>query len=195
MLGLQGKVKTKAKINDWPLLYPTFEDESVSLLRQIDENDTLPCYQRRTFTAEVFGLPKPEKSEPVRLHTGKIHELLIVSYTENGQRRCAGGDYYETDLSGLNWKTRPPILDNLDGSYAVQLMVDSRFAGLFVFKAVLLFANFHALDAWNCTAWSRLQDIITVEIEFVAPENQQESSPELRRCTEEDFSLKAWSGR
>jgi hypothetical protein len=190
---LQEKTKTnEKKFSNWPLLYPTFPNESVSLLQQIDENNTLPCYQQRTFTAEVFGLPKPEKGKPIRLHTGEIHELLIVSYEESG-KRCAGGDYYETDLSGVNWKTRPPILDNLDGSYSVQFMVDSRFAGLFVFKVVLLFANFHALDAWNCTAWSRLQDIFTAEIEFVAPEN--EKLPALPRCTDEDFTLKAWSGR
>lgn len=167
----------------------------MTLLQQIHENNTLPCYQRRTFTAEVFGLPKPWNSEPIRLYTGKVYELLIVSYEENGRRRCAGGDYFETDLSGVNWKTRPPILDNLDGSYAVQLMVDSRFAGLFVFKVVLLFANFHALDSWNCTAWSRMEDILTIEVEFVTPDTQEERLPELRRCTDEDFSLKAWSGR
>ncbi|KAG0561121.1 hypothetical protein KC19_9G039100 [Ceratodon purpureus] len=187
------KTKTKEKINTWPLLYPTFPNEGVSLLQQLHENSTLPCSQRRTFTAEVFGLPRPKNGEPIRLHTGKIHELSIVSYEENGKRRCAGGDYFETDLSGINWKTRPPILDNLDGSYGVQLMVDSRFAGLFVFKVVLLFANFHALDTWNCTAWSRFENVVTVEIEFVAPEH--EKLPALRRCTDEDFSLKAWSGR
>lgn len=150
----------KIRTDSWPLLYPTLPDESSRLLQQESENLTLPCYKQPTFTAEVFGLPKPENRKPIQLQTGQIHEILIVSYESSGRRRCAGGDFFETDLSGSHWKARPPVLDHQDGSYGVQLMVDSQYAGIFLFKVVLLFANFHALDAWNCTAWSRLERFV-----------------------------------
>ena len=123
------------KVDTWPLLYPTYRNETDVLLRQAVENYTLPCYQHATFTSEVFGLPKPAAAgKPIQLLAGKIHDLLIVSYEASGRRRCAGGDFFETDLMGVNWKSRPPVLDNQDGSYSMQVMVDPRFAGLFVLQ-------------------------------------------------------------
>lgn len=123
------------KVDTWPLLYPTYRNETDVLLRQAVENYTLPCYQHATFTSEVFGLPKPAAAgKPIQLLAGKIHDLLIVSYEASGRRRCAGGDFFETDLTGVNWKSRPPVLDNQDGSYSMQVMVDPRFAGLFVLQ-------------------------------------------------------------
>jgi hypothetical protein len=60
------------------------------------------------------------------------------------------------------------------------------------------------MDEKNCTNWARLEPVMTVEIEFVVPPHPDLMPdqvgdpmvlPDLRKCTEEDFNLKAWSGR
>lgn len=184
-------------MTQWPL-YPVYANATEVILRQLIDNQTLPCYQKRTFGAQVFGLPKPGAGQPIQLQTGKLHDLLIVSFEENGARRCAGGDFFETDLRGSKWRARPPTIDNQDGSYGVTLMVDSRFAGLYVFEVILAFSNFHSMGQ-DVADWARLEVVLTVEIEFAAPKIDDSVGdamvPDLRRCTEDDFSLKAWSGR
>jgi len=182
----------------WPL-FPTHSNETQVILQQVIENGTMPCYEKRTHTAHIFGLPKPEKGLPIQLSAGVVYDLLLVSFEESGKRRCAGGDFFETDLTSINWKSRPPIIDNLDGSYSLKIHVDPRFAGLYVFTVILLFGNLHSLEI-GCPSWAREEVMTAVEIEFtwnhMDPQlSHPELLPDLRRCTADDFSLKAWGGR
>jgi hypothetical protein len=61
------------------------------ILQQVIENGTMPCYEKRTHTAHIFGLPKPEKGQPIQLSAGVVYDLLLVSFEESGKRRCAEG--------------------------------------------------------------------------------------------------------
>ncbi|CAM6113491.1 unnamed protein product [Calypogeia fissa] len=209
----------------YPDLYAD-SDETEQVMLQIKQNGTLPCHEVRTRTAKVLGLPKGSKVKTVgnqthekviHLQAGPVYELLIVSIGDDDQLRCQGGDYYETDLSGHLWKSRPPVVDLDNGTYAVHLQMDPRFAGRYTFTVVLLFANFHALH-FHPQKYARMEDIATFEIEFSVPDeirkndsttseggstNSSNSStttaarlgPALPICTRKDFKKKHWSGR
>ncbi|KAL3693062.1 hypothetical protein R1sor_006713 [Riccia sorocarpa] len=182
--------------------FPVIPNETELRIRQIEANGTSPCHEVRTHTGRVSGLPSPEKQgDPIRLLAGPVYEFWIISEAENGSRRCTGGDFYETDLSGSWWKSRPPIVDYGDGSYQVQMQVDPRFSGLYRLRINLLYANFHGLHLLvvdNMSPWIRYDEVYSVMIEFfepTAPPPPFRSGNLLPRCGADDYRLKQWSGR
>lgn len=77
------------------------------LLKQAAENGTTLCGNMRTAQALVFGFELPSRGGNIRLKTNARHQILVVSYTKDGIRRCSGGDFYETDLSGNHHHRSP----------------------------------------------------------------------------------------
>jgi len=75
------------------------------LFKTLEDNSTRDCDNKITTRVQLFGLPRPSAKAPVTLTTGTVHELLLVSYTESGVRRCSGGDFYETDITGMQFQT------------------------------------------------------------------------------------------
>ncbi|CAM6095582.1 unnamed protein product [Calypogeia fissa] len=183
----------------------------------------------RTHSAQIVGLPPPSKLKGnkrpiIHLNAGPVYELMINSIGDDGQHRCAGGDYYETDLSGPLWKSRPPVLDCNNGSYTVRLQMDPRFAsGVYTLRIILLFSNFHALH-YHPQKWTRMEEVATYQIKFMEVESTlstaappavfrpEQSYPitsnsnsnsfmtkaaglKLPLCKLKDFRKKYWSGR
>ncbi|KAL3684344.1 hypothetical protein R1sor_002366 [Riccia sorocarpa] len=166
------------------------------LVKQSIENGTKSCHNMRTRRANLFGLNLPTRTaegENLRLQTDQDHQLLLVSYTEDGDRRCNGGDFYETDLSGPSWKSRPPVKDMGDGSYLINLNINSQMAGLYVFKVVLLFDNLHGLDL-NPEPWLLDNEMIHLKIQFTNSLNSSINS-DLQLCSRADFKHRFWQGR
>ncbi|KAL2654047.1 hypothetical protein R1flu_022175 [Riccia fluitans] len=167
------------------------------LLKQSRENGTNPCHNMRTRRSILLGLDHPtgaaEGGKNLRLQTDQDHELLLVSYTEDGDRRCSGGDFYETDLSGPRWRSRPPVKDIGDGSYLITLNIKSSMAGLYAFKVVLLFANLHGLDL-RPDSWLLADEMIRLRIEFTNEFNSTANSS-LQLCDTPDFNRRSWKGR
>lgn len=101
-------------------------------------------------------------------------------------------------MTGTQWKSRPPIKDLGDGTYVVNLRVDGAFAGVYGFRVILLFPNWHGMEL-TAEEWVLARDIVYLELEFAKPEG---SAPvpvpeeELRRCDPaEDYKRKNWEGR
>ncbi|XP_024544367.1 uncharacterized protein LOC112351196 [Selaginella moellendorffii] len=164
------------------------------LLQRLSENGTRECHNVSTAAAILFGLPRAENEGEVTLSTGVLHKLWIVSYAGDGSRRCFGGDFFETDLSGPNWKSRPPVTDVGDGSYLVELKVDDEFAGPYTFKAILLFPNFHGLDQ-QPDKWALKKEMFLLKIRFASRSSIFKSRP-LPICSSSDFrSNTRWSGK
>ncbi|KAG6548784.1 hypothetical protein Mapa_009545 [Marchantia paleacea] len=179
--------------------FPVIPNETQLRLGQIEANGTHRCHGVRTHTGRVEGLPRRESDErPVRLTAGDIFHFLIVSVAKDGTSRCAGGDFYETDLSSEFWKSRPPVVDNGDGTYSVQMQVDPRFTGLYTLRISLLYANFHGVHLLvvdDLNQWMRSDEVLVLEIEFVEPPQAPLDQIRLDRCGGDDYDLKQWSGR
>ncbi|CAA6654131.1 unnamed protein product [Spirodela intermedia] len=122
--------------------------------------------------------------------------FAIFSLYDGGGRRCLGGDYFETDLSGARWKARPPVKDHGDGSYAIRLQVHPDFAGEYNLTVVLLFRSFEGLR-FSTERFAFRRELRRIPIRFRRPQAAAGSSPEeLRPCRAADFrSRGAWSGR
>ncbi|BFI06013.1 hypothetical protein MPTK1_1g28570 [Marchantia polymorpha subsp. ruderalis] len=180
---------------------PTSESETESILARLSENGTRACHDEHTNHTLFSGLEFPLDETPLRLSTNTLHRLLLTSYNAEGRRRCAGGDFYETELQSQSWKSRPPVQDFGNGSYGVTLMVDSAFQGLFSFSATLLFDCFHGLELMEREWDVRIQSP-RVKILFY-DEARGEKSPSDRisrgmgSCRSEpgSFSRKEWRGR
>nr|DAD33578.1 TPA_asm: hypothetical protein HUJ06_012429 [Nelumbo nucifera] len=67
------------------------------------------CQDSQTVGIRIPGLD--DRNSAVELSAGEIHEFVIQALDESGKPRCVGGDYFETDLSGELWKSRPPVRD------------------------------------------------------------------------------------
>lgn len=165
------------------------------IMEEIARNGTGHCYDQNTNSTKVIGFPDNDS-----LSTNVVHKFWLQSYTRAGERRCAGGDYYELDLSSPLWKSRPPSKDLQNGTYAVQFMVPDVYAGDYTFSAFLLFDAYHGLD-YNGETWSIKELTASLRIKFVTPEaNSNDSSDNLqtlKRCESKgaDFQRHEWSGR
>nr|GMD75695.1 uncharacterized protein LOC109175663 [Ipomoea batatas] len=72
-----------------------------------------PCKDSRSVGIRV---PDLDGREGLELSTGDIHEFVFQALDEKGQAHCLGGDYFEIDLSGEKWKSRPPTKDLGNGT-------------------------------------------------------------------------------
>lgn len=175
---------------EW-IRFPDQEKETETLLRRLAENGTKPCHAAATarIVGLGFGLERP-----LELQAGIVHRFAFTAYDEKGEPRCSGGDYFETDLSGPSWKSRPPVTDLGNGSYFLSLQVDPRFAaGLYSLKIILLFGNYNGLHRRR-DSWARREEMLTVALKFVRSQDSSEGPP-LNVCSGDDYRAQAWSGR
>lgn len=181
---------------EWLKLSPdsNFTQKFLTLIAQ---NGSKACHDVATSKAHLFGLPRLKEGESyIRLKCGIIHELTLIAFDEFGKRRCAGGDYFETDVSGPNWKSRAPVTDLENGSYSIRLQMHPKFAGVYDFKILLGFSNYHGLHR-RPERWFRNETVVDLRIEFVREESLPAviGLPRLSQCKVEDFELDAWTGR
>ncbi|KAG0583456.1 hypothetical protein KC19_3G137400 [Ceratodon purpureus] len=190
---------------------PPFLNITGKVIEELARNGTGPCYEQHTNSTKVTGLPN--NVDILTLSTNVVHKFWLHSYTHAGERRCAGGDYYELDLSSPLWKSRPPIEDLQNGTYAVQFMVPDAYAGSFNFSAHLLFDAYHGLD-FDGQAFKIVELTASLRINCVTPAHIKANSNNttastaqqrtrdaqnlltLKRCNPAtDFTTHEWSGR
>ncbi|KAJ0249668.1 Cytochrome P450 family protein [Hirschfeldia incana] len=148
-----------------------------------------PCREAKTVD---ISLPAVDGIDTVELTAGEIHEFRFQALDESRNAVCIGGDYFETDLSGENWKSRPPVKDHGDGNYSMSLQVHPEFAGEFNLTVILLFRHYQGLKL----SPARLgvdQKLRNIRLRFV--KKLDVALPELRTCKRSDFTRDAWSGR
>ncbi|KAF8401636.1 hypothetical protein HHK36_012582 [Tetracentron sinense] len=147
-----------------------------------------PCRDSRTVEIAIPGLDDRNLTE---LSAGEIHEFIIHTLDESGNPRCLGGDYFETDISGDSWKSRPPVKDLGNGSYSFSLQVHPDFAGEYNLTVVLLFRHFEGLK-FSPERFAYHRELRRISIKF---SRTSAELPELRICQKSDFSRDIWSGR
>uniref|UniRef100_A0ACD5TAN5 Uncharacterized protein n=1 Tax=Avena sativa TaxID=4498 RepID=A0ACD5TAN5_AVESA len=126
------------------------------------------------------------------LSAAEIHEFRFWALDDSGLRRCLGGDFFEIDLSGETWKSRPPVVDNGDGSYTFRVQVAPRFAAAeFRLTIVLLFRSFEGLK-FSSARFSYHTELRRIPLLFRAG---IASLPALETCRAADFRRDIWSGR
>ncbi|XP_061991244.1 uncharacterized protein LOC133709491 [Rosa rugosa] len=147
-----------------------------------------PCRDARTVGIAIPGL---DGKDLVELSAGEIYEFGFQALDENKKPRCLGGDYFETDLSGESWKSRPVVKDFGNGSYSLSLQVHPDFVGSYNLTIILLFRHFEGLKfSPNRFAYDR--EIRRIPIRFNKGSAQL---PELQVCKESDFGRDVWAGR
>lgn len=181
-----------SEVLEW-IRFPEQEGLTETVLRRLAENGSRPCHALETARVDLVGF---SAGEP--LTAGIIHRFVLKSYDKDGNPRCSGGDYFESDLSGVAWKSRPPVTDLGNGSYILSLQVDPRFAGLFRLTVILLFGNFNGLHL-RPDRWARKDEVLNLDILFTPP---KDSTPRprgrglpLRGCSRPNYGRNAWSGR
>ncbi|XP_019100229.1 PREDICTED: uncharacterized protein LOC104720241 isoform X2 [Camelina sativa] len=148
-----------------------------------------PCREAKTVEISVSGV---DGIDSLELTAGEIHEFRFQALDESGKHVCIGGDYFETDLSGESWKSRPPVKDFGNGTYSFSLQVHPEFAGDYNLTVILLFRHFQGLKF----STSRLgfdRKLRNVPLRFI--KKPDVTLPELRSCQRSDFNRDAWSGR
>ncbi|KAF7813767.1 uncharacterized protein G2W53_034743 [Senna tora] len=149
-----------------------------------------PCRDSQTVGIAVPGLDNGGKL--IELSAGDVHEFAFQALDESGKPRCLGGDYFETDLSGEFWKSRPLVRDLNNGSYSISLQVHPDFEGLYNLTIILLYRHFEGL---KFTPWKFVYDRVVrnVSIRFF---KSSVGLPELRTCSNvSDFTKDVWCGR
>ena len=58
-----------------------------------------------------IAIPGLDGEDLIELSTGEIHDFgfQTLDLDEDKQPRCLGGNYFETDISGESWKSRPVV--------------------------------------------------------------------------------------
>ncbi|KAF8101176.1 hypothetical protein N665_0209s0034 [Sinapis alba] len=148
-----------------------------------------PCREAKTVEISVPGV---DGVESLVLTAGEIHEFRFQALDESKNAVCIGGDYFETDLSGENWKSRPPVKDFGSGTYSMSLQVHPEFAGEFNLTVILLFRHYQGLK-FSTARLGFDKKLRNVSIRFV--KKSDIALPELRSCKRSDFTRDAWSGR
>ncbi|PON80175.1 cytochrome P450 family protein [Parasponia andersonii] len=147
-----------------------------------------PCRDSRTVEIAVPGL---DGEDLVELPAGEIHEFGFQALDEAKNPRCLGGDYFETDLSGDSWKSRPLVRDFGNGSYSVSLQVHPDFVGTYNLTIILLFRHFEGLK-FSPSRFAYDRELRKIRIRFSKSSAQL---PELQLCQESDFGRDIWAGR
>ncbi|XP_042501225.1 uncharacterized protein LOC122079031 [Macadamia integrifolia] len=147
-----------------------------------------PCRDSMTGDIRIPGL---DDKNPVTLSAGEIHRFVIQAVDGRGNPRCLGGDYFETDLSGELWKSRPPLKDHGNGSYSIYLQVHPDFSGEYNLTVVLLFRHFEGLK-FSPERFAYQRELRRIPIRFFRSNAQL---PELQICEKSDFAKDVWSGR
>ncbi|KAL6185850.1 hypothetical protein ACLB2K_041973 [Fragaria x ananassa] len=146
------------------------------------------CRDAKTVEIAIPGL---DGKDLIELSAGEIYEFGFQALDESKQPRCLGGDYFETDLSGESWKSRPVVKDFGNGSYSVLLQVHPDFKGSYNLTIILLFRHFEGLK-FSPSRFAYDREIRRIPIRFYKGLAQL---PELQVCKESDFGRDVWSGR
>ncbi|VFQ60182.1 unnamed protein product [Cuscuta campestris] len=148
-----------------------------------------PGPESRTVDIAIPGL---DGSPGIELSTGYVHEFFIQALDESKKPLCLGGDYFETDLSGERWKSRPPVQDFGNGTYKFSLQVHPDFAGDYNLTVILLFRHYEGLKfSPERFAVDRVLRVVPVKFS----NKSSGELPEISRCTKSDFGRDVWSGR
>ncbi|KAH1091404.1 hypothetical protein J1N35_018661 [Gossypium stocksii] len=147
-----------------------------------------PCKDSKTVEIKIPGL---DKDDLVELSAGEIHSFMFQAVDESGNGRCLGGDYFEFDLSGDSWKSRPLVKDFGNGTYSVSLQVHPDFAGDYNLTVILLFRHFQGLK-FSPARFAYDKQLRHIKIRFFRTKTQL---PELQICQKSDFNRDVWSGR
>nr|XP_043620489.1 uncharacterized protein LOC122592351 [Erigeron canadensis] len=179
---------------------------STNLLTQWLAPGGEPCKDSVTDDIYVHGLDdiynlEKKKNSDIVLATGVIHEYVIQTLDKFGNKRCLGGDYFETDISGDYWKSRPPVKDLGNGNYSFALQVHPDFTGVYNFTVILLFRHYQGLK-FSPERFAVDKLLRVVSISFVNGNSSSGNSnavnlvlPELKKCRKRDFRRDVWSGR
>lgn len=147
-----------------------------------------PCSDSQTVGITI---PEVDGHDQIELPTGKIHEFVFQAVDELGKPHCLGGDYFETDISGELWKSRPPIKDLGNGTYTFSLQVHPDFSGNYNLTIIFLFRHYQGLK--NSPERFAIDKVLrTIPIKFVKSSAQL---PAIRQCLKSDFTRDIWSGR
>ncbi|XP_065863433.1 uncharacterized protein [Euphorbia lathyris] len=147
-----------------------------------------PCKDSRTVDIVIPGL---DGHDSIELTAGKTHEFVFQAVDESKKPRCLGGDYFETDLSGESWKSRPLLKDFGNGSYSISIQVHPDFTGDYNLTVILLFRHFEGLK-FSTSRFVYNKELRKVQIRFVKANYQL---PKLEICQKSDFSKDLWTGR
>ncbi|GAB4843462.1 hypothetical protein Ancab_013424 [Ancistrocladus abbreviatus] len=148
----------------------------------------VPCRETKTADIKIEGF---DDGKPIDLTTGDAHEIVFQALDESGVPRCLGGDYFEIDLSGELWKSRPPMKDIGNGTYSFTLQVHPDFAGIYNLTVILLFRHFEGLK-YSPTRFAVDKELRRIPVKFSRSEAQL---PELHTCGKSDFDRDVWAGR
>ncbi|CAO2821892.1 unnamed protein product [Amaranthus hypochondriacus] len=129
--------------------------------------------------------------KPIELSTGKSHEVIFQALDEFGNLNCVGGDYFEIDLSGELWKSRPPIKDFGNGTYSFTLQVHPDFSGTYNLTIILLFRHFEGLK-YSTARFGYDKQLRNFSVTF---SESKAALPELHVCRKSDFNRDVWAGR
>lgn len=147
-----------------------------------------PCKDSRTVEIAIPGL---DGGKLVKLSAGEIHEFYFQALDESGKPRCLGGDYFETDLSGESWKSRPVVKDFGNGTYLLSLQVHPDFSGDYNLTVILLFRHFEGLR-FSPPRFVYDRELRHIPIRFF---RSKAKLPGLQICGKSDFTRDVWSGR
>ncbi|KAI3770861.1 hypothetical protein L6452_02009 [Arctium lappa] len=148
-----------------------------------------PCKDSSTEDIFIQGLDNLDHQ--VDLSAGDIHEYVIQTLDASGKPRCLGGDYFETDLSGDAWKSRPPIKDFGDGRYSFFLQVHPDFVGDYNLTIILLFRHYQGLKfSPERFAFDKVLRVFPITFK-----KNSNSSLRLPECKKSDYARDVWAGR
>ncbi|VVA31307.1 PREDICTED: ZEAMMB73_Zm00001d019724 [Prunus dulcis] len=147
-----------------------------------------PC--RASKTVEI-AIPDLDGRDLIELPAGEIYEFGFRALSDDKKPRCLGGDYFETDLSGDSWKSRPVVKDFGNGSYSVSLQIHPDFVGLYNLTIILLFRHFEGLKL-SPHRFVYDRELRKIPIRFT---KGSAKLPELHTCKESDFGRDIWTGR
>ncbi|KAI3676133.1 hypothetical protein L1987_85733 [Smallanthus sonchifolius] len=168
-------------------------DYSSNLLAQWMAPGGEPCKDSATEDIFIQGLDNPNLDQKIELSTGDIHEYVIQTLDSSGKSRCLGGDYFETDLSGDTWKSRPPIKDLGNGSYSFSLQVHSDFVGEYNLTIILLFRHYQGLKfSPERFAFDKVLRVFPIVFKN---SNSSARLPEIKQCKKSDYNRDVWAGR
>ncbi|CAI0560017.1 unnamed protein product [Linum tenue] len=142
---------------------------------------------------EEIAIPDLDgKKGILELTAGDSHELIFQAVDESKNPRCSGGDYFESDLSGQSWKSRPLVKDFGNGNYSITLQVHPDFAGDYDLTLILLYRHFEGLK-FSPGRFAIDKELRKLRVRFTATGNIQ--LPQLKACSKSDFSRDLWVGR
>ncbi|KAF5758194.1 putative immunoglobulin-like protein [Helianthus annuus] len=167
-------------------------DYSANLLAQWLTPGGEPCKDSSTEDIIIRGLDRGD-IDTIELSTGDIHEYVIQAVDGSGNPRCLGGDYFEIDLSGETWKSRPPIKDLSNGTYSFSLQVHPDFAGDYNLTIILLFRHYQGLKfSPERFAFDKLLRVVRIRF---SNSNGSARLPEIEQCKKSDYNRDVWAGR